>query len=268
MTPPAAAVRSRAAAAPVPAPLRQPFAPRRVSGPARHARALPQPRRARGPIGRLLDAPVLDRLIRGRIWIALIAFALLGIVAMQVAILQLGASIGHSVSEIASLQQANEAAETRLAQAEPGRNVASEAASLGMVYPPAGNVVYLRYSAGDAARAAGSLTLPTAPLFTPAAAILTAPIDPLSSAASTGPVPATPGATGTQATNGATGATPTGSGGAATTPAGTAATTTTTAATTTPPASTQAGGAVSGAPPAASGATDLGSGGGSAAPSG
>jgi hypothetical protein len=247
MTPPsAAAARSRSAAAAAPAPLRQPVAPRRVSGPARHPRAAPRATRQSSPVARLLDAPFLDRLIRGRVWIALVAFALLGIVAMQVAILRLGASIAHSVTEIQHLTQINEAAETTIAQAEPGRNVASEAASLGMVYPPAGNVVYLRYGAGDAASAAASITLPTAPLFTPAAASLTAPIAPTLTTDTTSTTSSTSAGAVAVPSSG-----PTVSGSS------------NTAASTTSP-----GGSVPGAPAAASTPTAVGAGGGSTAPSG
>ena len=248
MTPPAAAAaRSRSAAAPAPVPLRQPVAPRRVSGPARHQRAAPHalPRQS-GPAARLLDAPFLGRLIRGRVWIALVAFALLGIVAMQVAILRLGASIAHSANQIQHLTQVNEAAETTIAQAEPGRDVASEAASLGMVYPPAGNVVYLRYRAADAARAAASITLPTAPLFTPAAASLTAPIEPTVTTDTT--------STASSTSAGSTAAPSTG--------------TTVSASSNTTASTTSPGGSVSAAPAAPGTTTTVGAGGGSTAPSG
>jgi hypothetical protein len=250
MTPPGAlAARSRSAAAAAAPPLRQPIAPRRVSGPERRPRAAPQalPRHS-GGIARLLDAPFLDRLIRGRVWIALVAFALLGIVAMQVAILRLGASIAHSVTEIQHLTQVNEAAETAIAQAEPGRNVASEAASLGMVYPPAGNIVYLSNRAGDAVAAASSITLPTAPLFSPAAASLTAPIGPTISAAATSAASSTSAATTVAPSGGTT---------------TTAAPSTTTDA---PPSTTSSGGVVSADPASPGTTTSLGAGGGSTAP--
>jgi hypothetical protein len=250
MTPPgAAAARSRSAAAP--SPLRQPIAPRRVSGPAPRPRVAPQalPRHS-GGIARVLDAPFLDRLIRGRVWIALVAFALLGIVAMQVAILRLGASIARSATEIQHLAQANEAAETTIAQAEPGHNVASEAASLGMVYPPAGNIVYLSYRGDAAAAAAASITLPTAPLFTPAPASLTAPIEPTVSGQTTGAASST--------SAGTTAAPSTG------TSVGAPSNTTTDA----PASTTSSGGIVSGTPAAPTSTTAVGAGGGSTAPSG
>jgi hypothetical protein len=171
---PAAAARARAGVA---APLRQPIAPRRVSGPTRHPRAAPiSPLRQRHPLVLLLDAPFLDRLIRGRAWIALVGFALLGIVAMQVAILRLGASIGRSVSQIEQLTQQNETAATAIAGLQPGQNVAVEASALGMVYPPDDNIDYLRYNAGDAALAAASIGPPTVPLLVSPNSSLTAPL--------------------------------------------------------------------------------------------
>lgn len=203
MTPPPAAAAARARAGVAHAPLRQPFAPRRVSGPARRPLAVPRPAPSSGrPITRLLDAPFLDRLIRGRTWIAVIAVALFGIVAMQVAILRLGASIGRSVTQIQQLEQRNELEQTAVAALKPGRDVAAEAAALGMVDPPAGDIKYLQYRSGDVSLAASRISRPGVPLLAPAdpsltttlAASLTSP------STSNGPAPAgltttTPGAT-------------------------------------------------------------------------
>jgi hypothetical protein len=228
--PPAVAAGARAGAGA--APLRQPFAPRRVSGPSRHPRAAPPLRSRSGrPLARLLDAPFLDRLIRGRTWIALIAIALLGIVAMQVAILRLGASIGRSVSQIEQITQRNESAETAIARLEPGRNVAGEAAALGMVYPPAGDITYLRARPGNASRAAALVSSPTVPLLAPADPNLTAALAPAltqsasgTQASTTTPTtPSTPPATtpSTSTSTSPASTTTTASGGAPTTPAGT-----------------------------------------------
>jgi hypothetical protein len=195
---PAAAARARAGVA---APLRQPIAPRRVSGPTRHPRAAPiSPLRQRHPLVLLLDAPFLDRLIRGRAWIALVGFALLGIVAMQVAILRLGASIGRSVSQIEQLTQQNETVATAIAGLQPGQNVALEASALGMVYPPDDNIDYLRYNAGDAALAAASIGPPTVPLLVSPNSSLTAPL----TASSTSSPPGATAASATQATRSTT----------------------------------------------------------------
>jgi hypothetical protein len=226
----------QAAARPLPAapaPLRHPPGPRRVSGPVRHPRAVPRPASPRSPIVRLLDAPFLDRLIRGRIWIGLVAVALLGIVAMQVAILQLGTSIGASTQQIERLTQANETATTAIAQDEPGSDVATEAAKLGMVYPPPADVDYLTFHQGIAAQAATTYTLPTAPPATPLDPGLTTPIVPTTTQAPTDTTPATttyPTTTSDPAT-----ASPSG---AATAPTSTQSTTT--PSTTTAPSTTQA----------------------------
>jgi hypothetical protein len=198
----------------------------------------PRAQRRRNAYVRILDAPFLDRLLRGRVWIGIVAFALLGIVAMQVAILRLGASIGASVTEIQALQQSNQNTETAIARLEPGVNVAGEAAALGMVYPPAGNVDYLRWNAGDARIGADSITAPTAPVVSAAAPGLTAPLSTSSatstSAASTGSAATTP-----------------------TTPSQQGGTTSTTNA---------AGGAVSAPPADAAAGSTVGAGGGSTAP--
>ena len=146
-----AAAPARALPDRVPLPLPRPSAPRRVSGPVRRPLAAPRRRTA----ARVLDAPVLERLLRGRVWIAIVGVALLGIVAMQVAILRLGASIGASVTRIQQLEQSNQSAETQIARLQPGGDVANTAAKLGMLYPPAGDLVYLngeRGTSGDRSR--------------------------------------------------------------------------------------------------------------------
>src|SRR5271168_1458394 len=105
MTPPAAAgavPRGRVAAPPRPrvAPPR----PRRVSGPARRpkapAQAAPAVERGLVPgllagVGSISRSGALDRLIRGRVWIVVIAFALIGIVTLQLLVLQLNAGMGR-----------------------------------------------------------------------------------------------------------------------------------------------------------------------------
>jgi len=197
----------------------------------------------------VLDAPVLERLLRGRVWIAIVGVALLGIVAMQVAILRLGASIGASVTRIQQLEQSNQSAETQIARLQPGGDVANTAAKLGMLYPPAGDLVYLTAGAGQAAIAGASITHPTAPLVSSAPpAALTAPLSSVGAATSTG-VPA-----GTVSTA----STPTTSAGQQTTT------------TTQTPAATQTGqtspGSTPPPPPVTPTSTTAGAGGGSAAP--
>src|SRR5439155_305969 len=100
---------------------RVPRAPRRVPGAGRPravaaggAVALPRPlgspgwgRRALRRLATLADHPLLDRLLTGRAWIGLIAFALIGIVFMQVSLLKLNAGIGRSVERASILDRYN-----------------------------------------------------------------------------------------------------------------------------------------------------------------
>jgi hypothetical protein len=112
--------------------------------------ALPRPlgspgwgRRALRRLAALADHPLLERLLTGRAWIALVAFALFGIVFMQVSLLKLNAGIGRSVERAATLDREN--AELRGAVSELGSDdrLQAEAARLGLVVPPAGAVTFL-----------------------------------------------------------------------------------------------------------------------------
>jgi hypothetical protein len=161
-------------------------APRRVSGPARPQRvsaaavsapgiALPRPlplrqrrRRASGQSslaqgvwGIFVGLPqnrLLDRLVRGRIWIGLVAFALIGIVAMQLVVLKLNTGIGRALEQQASLQRENAALSIENSTSSAGGSIEPEAARRGMTIAPSGAVHFLAVRAGDAYRAATSLS--------------------------------------------------------------------------------------------------------------
>lgn len=175
MTPPPAAaaapaVRPRRTARPV-------RAPRRVSGPARArtaapgagtagarggALALPAPGGlALGALQSLSDLAQhrwLDRLIRGRTWIALVAFALIGIVAMQLWIVKLGVGIGRALETEGRLQRENAALSVQNAQASSGERIEKLAAARGMVAAAPGSQRFLHSHGGlDARRAAAAL---------------------------------------------------------------------------------------------------------------
>ncbi len=161
MTPPGAA----AAAGTVPAvhPRRAPLAPvrrpRRVSGPAtRPARPAPKARRAANPAIAVTTHPLFDRLIHGRAWIAIIAFALIGIVTMQLGVLKLNAGIGRALEHEAALQRENSVLSVENSEVAAGDTVELQAAHMGMQLIPAGALRFLsaRGSAGDLARAAAA----------------------------------------------------------------------------------------------------------------
>jgi len=218
VSPPAATAAARARHAQAP-PLRLPAAPRRVSGPIRHPRAASaQPAVTPSLFLRLIDHPWLERLVRGRAWIAIVATALLGIVGMQVALLRLGAQIGNETTAVNALTAQNETARTENALLEASHRLTSTARDLGMVYPAPGAVTYLAVNTGDALRAAHEMTAPSGAALSAAAAdahhLAATPGPPQASttvaagAPATGATTATGGATATGAT-GAAGATPT-----------------------------------------------------------
>jgi cell division protein FtsL len=139
--------------------------PRRVSVPARPARG---PAVATGAPGSLLlgaaalartlpDSRALDRLIRGRTWVAVIAVALIGIVAMQVHMLELNAGIGQAVEKTATLEEQNTSLRMDVSRLTSGERIAAEAQRLGLVMPNAGEVRYTDVHPTDAERAARTM---------------------------------------------------------------------------------------------------------------
>ena len=164
MTPPDAAaaptVRPRHAPAP--------RAPRRVSGPSRPIavpRRVPSAAGQAGLVLELLSAleslaqhRMLDRLIRGRLWIGLVAFALIGIVTLQLGLLRLNGGIGRALEHEALLQRENSALSIENSELAAATRVEHSAAALGMSFLPNSSLRFLSASAhGDAGKAAAAL---------------------------------------------------------------------------------------------------------------
>jgi cell division protein FtsL len=146
-----------------------PRAPRRISGPARPpSPALAGAAAARPPFAlrlgtaamRVGDARLLDRLVRGRSWIALVAIGLMGIVFMQVSLLKLNAGISRAVTAADTLERQNAALRGDISNLDSGERIQSVAAKLGMIIPAAGDVHYLDGRQADGARAAASIKPP------------------------------------------------------------------------------------------------------------
>jgi cell division protein FtsL len=163
MTPPAAS----AAAAPAISPRRRtatprrapaaPRRPRRISGPANPARG--QTRSAVGLAEAVATHRLLDRLIRGRIWIGVIAFALIGIVTMQLGLLKLNAGIGRSLAREAQLQRENATLSTENSELAAGERVETQAEHAGMELIPAGAIGFLAaHPSSDVSKAAAALS--------------------------------------------------------------------------------------------------------------
>jgi cell division protein FtsL len=75
---------------------------------------------------------LLDRLIRGRLWIGIVAFALLGIVTLQLGLLKLNSGIGRALEAESHLQRENAALSIENSELAGGSRVESQAVGLGM----------------------------------------------------------------------------------------------------------------------------------------
>jgi cell division protein FtsL len=188
---------------------------RRMSGAAATAPAVALPVRVlNAPFARATRArtgSVLDALLSGRGWIALVFVLLAGIVFFNVDLLQMNRDIARNADKISALKRANARLlldEARLASSE---RIQEAAAQLGFVLPAPGEVRYLKARpTRDAGQAVKRITEPNltfvapepvapepvAPTTDPAttdpaaadAAATTAPADP---AATTAPAPTT-----------------------------------------------------------------------------
>jgi len=151
--PPASAAAAARTAAPAIHPRRVPLAParrpRRVSGPgARPARPTPparpaQPARRSNPAVAIVSHPLLDRLLHGRAWIGFVAFALIGIVTMQLGLLKLNAGIGRALEHETALQREDSALSVENSEVAAGNTVELQAAHMGMQLIPAGTLRFL-----------------------------------------------------------------------------------------------------------------------------
>ena len=116
--------------------------PRRVSGPARR----PTPNRPPAPlrvVQGLARGRLLDRLLRSRAIIALVAVLLTGIVFTQVSLLKLNASIGRAVETSTTLQRQNAALKASVSRLSSGDRIQTAAGALGMVMPSASQLRFV-----------------------------------------------------------------------------------------------------------------------------
>lgn len=143
--------------------------PARPSSPARK-RSAPARRRAsagaapgialRGvqALDGISSSAFVDRLIRGRLWIGLLAFALIGIVAMQLLVLKFNTGIGRTLGHVATLQRENAQLNIEDSMYSSENRVAPLATAAGMTLAPAGTVHFVTASMADVPRAAAALS--------------------------------------------------------------------------------------------------------------
>jgi hypothetical protein len=206
--------------------------------------------RALATIRALPDHSLLDRLVRGRAWIPILGVMLAGIVAMQVEVLKLNASIGRSLELTTTLQNTNDLLHASVASLADDQRIERLAAGMGMITPAPEQVGFLSSGPGVLSKALGNIHSPDPGDFvlatTSNGAIVTAasvaaanntpetqPVTPLTPGS---PTPDTSTSSSTQSDNGSTATT--------TTPTGTAtsAPTDTTSTPSSTPSSTQSSG--------------------------
>ncbi len=135
--------------------------PRRYSGAARGTRRagaarLPdRARRALRAVAGLPDLAIVDRVVRGRAWIAVVGALLIGVVALQVAMLKLNAGIGRAVERTAALERDKARLEASMAGASSAERIRAKASRLGLV-TPSGRVRYVSARGPAPARAAAA----------------------------------------------------------------------------------------------------------------
>jgi cell division protein FtsL len=181
--------------APAP-PVRRP-APRRVSGPAAGAGAVALPGRVlRGPLARAARAragTVLDALLQGRAWIALVAVLLVGIVFFNVDLLQMNRDIAHTAEKASRISRENAALRLQVARLASSERIQRVAAGRGFELPAPGDVRYLRLHPGvDAPRAAARMIEPGSGSAPPVTSGASTPTPPASTAGAT-TAPTAPG---------------------------------------------------------------------------
>jgi hypothetical protein len=170
MTPPAAA------AAPRTRTRRHAPPPRRVSGPARgYAAAPPLALRLGGAVHGIAEHRWLERVIRGRAWIAIIGIGLMGIVFMQVSMLRMNAGIGRSVDKASILERQNSAMRAEISQLSVGDRIAAEASQMGLILPQ-GTPRFLDANGANSRRALRSMTPPGEGIVASTALAATTPI--------------------------------------------------------------------------------------------
>ncbi len=115
-------------------------------------------------LGGVPRSRLLDRLIQGRISIPFVAFALIGIVTMQLGLLKLNAGIGRALEHEALLQRENAALSIENSELAAGDRVELQAGRLGMGLTSPGDLRYLTLGSPslEARRAAVALRAPVA----------------------------------------------------------------------------------------------------------
>lgn len=194
--------RAATAAARKPAPIRKPAArgtgtrkpaargaTTRRGGAHAHAqrgetRPTPKPKRSLRIVPRdgvrpaALGSGLIDRLLRGRAWIAFLGVALVGVVFLNVSLLEINRGITAKAERIAELKRANAQKRVQVAELASSERIQQAASDRGFLLPEPGKVSYLSAApTRDARRAAEAIVPPTSRQQAPAATPAPAPAE-------------------------------------------------------------------------------------------
>jgi cell division protein FtsL len=135
--------------------------PRRRSGQAR-------PAPAGAPVALARGARVLDALLTGRVWIGLVGVLLAGIVFFNVDLLQMNREITQMADRAAEIKRQNDRLRHDYARLASSERIQEAAAALGLVYPAAGEIRYLKSNPKlDAHNASNRIAAPTSTTLPP-----------------------------------------------------------------------------------------------------
>jgi cytoskeletal protein RodZ len=139
--------------------------------------------------GRVVDARFLDRLLRGRTWIALLALGLMGIVFIQVSMLRLNAGISRAITSAETLHRQNSTLRADISKLDSSERIGDAAKSFGMIQPLPGRVTYLDARKANGAAAARGIHPPKPPKTAATATATTATTTAPAAAATTATAP-------------------------------------------------------------------------------
>jgi cell division protein FtsL len=116
------------------------------------------------PARRPIRAKAVDRLLRGRLWVACVGALLAGIVFLNVSLLQLNQEIARTTTHATALDRQNSELRARLATLDSSERIQRLAEARGMRMPAPGQYRYLRSKPWlDQELAARRATSPTPP---------------------------------------------------------------------------------------------------------
>lgn len=118
-----------------------------------------------GPIGvralefgrALPDSRVVDRLVRARLWVALLAILLFGLVAINVSMLKLNSESGRNAEAARTLGIRNTQLHAKVSRLASGERIQTAARALGFSLPTPDQIDYLNARGNDGKRAAKAL---------------------------------------------------------------------------------------------------------------